>query len=108
MTSGTMPQTHRVCSLRDLPAKQPIQDVATRWFSSYGMVEWFREQQQAVQMYDVKHGAEASKNDAYKKNRLQNKDWAIIVELEQSVAGVERMFSKAGKCLWRRQAKPRG
>ena len=47
------------------------------------------------------------------KNRLQNKDWAIIVELEQSVAGVERMSfskvdSKAGKCLWRRQAKPRG
>ena len=32
------------------------------------MVKWFREQQQAVQMYDVKHGAEASKNDAYKKN----------------------------------------
>ena len=82
--------------------------MATRWFSSYGMVKWFREQQQAVQMYDVKHGAEASKNDAYKKNRLQHKDWAVIVELEQSVAGVERMFSKAGKCLWRRQAKPRG
>ena len=55
-----------------LPLKQPIQDVATRWFSSYGMVDWFREQQQAVQMYDVKHGAEAAKNDAYKANRLQH------------------------------------
>ena len=55
-----------------LPQKQPIQDVATRWFSSYGMVDWFREQQHAVQMYDVKHGTEASKNDAYKANRLQH------------------------------------
>jgi hypothetical protein len=45
--------------------------VATRWFSSYGMIDWFREQQHAVQMYDVKHGTEASKNDAYKANRLQ-------------------------------------
>ena len=54
-----------------LPQKQPIQDVATRWFSSYGMIDWFREQQHAVQMYDVKHGTEASKNDAYKANRLQ-------------------------------------
>jgi hypothetical protein len=34
-------------------------------------------------MYDIKHGAEAVKNDAYKKNRLQHKDWAII---EQSAA----------------------
>ena len=82
------------------------------------MVKWFREQQQAVQMYDVKHGAEASKNDAYKtiatrRIACRTIDWAIIVELEQSVAGVERMSfskvdSKAGKCLWRRQAKPRG
>ena len=36
-----------------------------------GMIDWFREQQHAVQMYDVKHGTEASKNDAYKANRLQ-------------------------------------
>ena len=66
-----------------LPEKAPIQDVATRWFSSYGMVDWFREQQQAVQMYDVQHGAEAGKQDAYKDNRLQHKDWTIN---EQSVA----------------------
>ena len=57
--------------------------MATRWFSSYGMVDWFREQQQAVQMYDVQHGAEAAKNDAYKDNRLKHEDWAIN---EQSVA----------------------
>ena len=67
----------------NLPEKQPIQDVATRWFSSYGMVDWFREQQQAVQMYDIQHGAEAAKNDAYKHNRLLHKDWSIN---EQSVA----------------------
>ena len=67
----------------ELPRRQPIQDVATRWFSSYGMVDWFREQQQAVQMYDVQHGAEAAKNDAYKDNRLKHEDWAIN---EQSVA----------------------
>ena len=34
-------------------------------------------------MYDIKHGAAAAKNDAYKDNRLQHHDWAII---EQSVA----------------------
>ena len=33
-------------------------------------------------MYDVKHGAEAAKNDAYKLHRLQHIDWAIN---EQSV-----------------------
>ena len=66
----------------ELPRRQPIQDVATRWFSSYGMVDWFREQQ-AVKMYDVQHGAEAAKNDAYKDNRLKHEDWAIN---EQSVA----------------------
>jgi len=81
-TSGIQDLTtiQKACGL---PEKQPIQDVVTRWFSSYGMVDWFREQQQAVQMYDVKHGAEAVKNDAYKDNRLQHKDWAIN---EQSVA----------------------
>ena len=67
----------------NLPLKQPVQDVATRWFSSYGMVDWFREQQEAVQLYDVKHGAEAAKNDAYKDHRLQHVDWSIN---EQSVA----------------------
>jgi len=36
-----------------------------------------------VQLYDVQHGAEAAKNDAYKDNRLQHNDWAIN---EQSVA----------------------
>jgi hypothetical protein len=66
-----------------LPEKKPIQDVATRWFSSYGMVDWFREQQEAVQMYDVQFGAEATENDAYKDNRLKHEDWAIN---EQSVA----------------------
>ena len=60
----------------------PILDVAMRWFSSYMMVDWFREQQVAVQMYDVQHGAEASKNDAYKANRLLLRDRAIM---EQSV-----------------------
>ena len=76
-TSGSQDLTaiQKACSL---PQVQPIQDVATRWFSSYGMVDWFREQQQAVQMYDVKHGAEAVKNDAYKDHRLQHRDWAII------------------------------
>jgi len=67
----------------DLPQRKPVMDVATRWFSSYNMMNWFREQQQAVQMYDVRHGAEASKNDAYKANRLQLDDWNII---EQSMA----------------------
>ena len=67
----------------NLPEKKPIQDVATRWFSSYGMVDWFREQQQAVQMYDVRFGAKATENDAYKDNRLKHEDWAIN---EQSVA----------------------
>ena len=78
-----------------LPERQPIQDVATRWFSSYGMVDWFREQQLAVQMYDVQFGAEAAKNDAYKVNRLQHQDWAII---EQSVA-VLQQSAQATKLL---------
>ena len=47
------------------------------------MVDWFREQQVAVQMYNVQHGAEASKNNANKANRLLLRDWIII---EQSVA----------------------
>jgi hypothetical protein len=81
-TAGIQDLTTIQKSLK-LPEKQPIQDVATRWFSSYGMVDWFREQQQAVQMYDVQHGAEAAKNDAYKDHRLQHQDWAIN---EQSVA----------------------
>ena len=34
-------------------------------------------------MYDVQHGAEAAKNDAYKDNRLKHEDWAIN---EQSAA----------------------
>ena len=38
-------------------------------------------------MYDVKHGAEAVKNDAYKDHRLQHRDWAII---EQSVAVLQQ------------------
>eukprot|EP00966_Prymnesium_polylepis_P308457 7128470-Prymnesium_polylepis.1 len=79
-----------------LPEKQPVQDVVTRWFSSYDMVDWFREQQTAAQMSDVKHGAEASKNDAYKDNRLQHtKDWAIN---EQSVA-VRAPSAQATKLL---------
>ena len=78
-----------------LPQVQPIQDVATRWFSSYGMVDWFRQQQQAVQMYDIKHGAEAQKNNAYKDHRLQHKDWAVI---EQSVA-VLQLSAQATKLL---------
>ena len=81
-TSGIQDLTAIQKSLK-LRERNPIQDVATRWFSSYGMVDWFHEQQQAVQMYDVQHGAEAAKNDAYKTNRLQHRDWAII---EQSVA----------------------
>ena len=40
-----------------LPEKQPVSDVVTRWFSSYEMVDWFREQQTAVQMRDVRHQA---------------------------------------------------
>ena len=58
----------------------------TRWFSSYEMMDWFREQKTAVQMYDIKHGADAAKKangDAYKANRLQHIDWDIV---EQSVA----------------------
>jgi len=66
-----------------LPIKKPVQDVATRWFSSYMMAEWFLEQREAVQMYDVKFGSEAAKNDAYKDNRLTHADWTI---LEQSMA----------------------
>jgi hypothetical protein len=66
-----------------LPVKKPVQDVATRWFSSFPMVEWFQEQREAVQMYDVKFGSEASKNDAYKDNRLQHADWT---NLDQSLA----------------------
>ena len=69
-----------------LPLKQPVSDVVTRWFSSYEMMDWFREQKTAVQMYDIKHGADAAKNangDAYKANRLQHIDWDIV---EQSVA----------------------
>jgi hypothetical protein len=61
-----------------LPVKKPVQDVATRWFSSFSMAEWFRVQQEAVQMYDVKFGSEASKNDAYKDHRMQHADWTII------------------------------
>ena len=82
----------KVCQL---PQQKPVQDVATRWFSSYAMVDWFREQQTAVQMYDVQHGAEAAKNDAYKDNRLQHTDWAIN---EQSVA-VLAPSAKATKLL---------
>ena len=51
--------------------KQPVSDVVTRWFSSYEMMDWFREQKTAEQMYDIKHGADAAKNangDAYKAN----------------------------------------
>ncbi len=62
----------------NLPVKKPILDVATRWFSSYMMVDCFREQQVAVQMYNVQRGAEASKNDTYKANRLLLRDWATI------------------------------
>ncbi len=58
----------------NLPVKKPILDVATRWFSSYIMVDWFHEQQVEVQMHDVQHGAEARKNDAYKANRLLLRD----------------------------------
>jgi hypothetical protein len=67
----------------NLPQRKPILDVATRWFSSYSMMDWFSEHQQAVQMYDVRHGAEAAKNDAYKANRMQLSDWSVI---EQSMA----------------------
>ena len=59
------------------------------------MVDWFRVQQEAVQMYDVKHGAEAAKNDAYKDHRLQHKDWTVN---EQSVA-VLMPFAHATKQL---------
>lgn len=78
-----------------LAEKSPVQDVATRWFSSYCMVQWFREQQQAIQVYDVQHGTEASKNDAYKDNRLLVGDWAIV---EQSEA-VLCQFAAATKLL---------
>jgi hypothetical protein len=61
-----------------LPVKKPVQHVATRCFSSFSMAEWFRVQQEAVQMYDVKFGSEASKNDAYKDHRMQHADWTII------------------------------
>jgi hypothetical protein len=47
------------------------------------MAEWFLEHREAVQMYDVKFGSEAAKNDAYKDNRLSHADWTI---LEQSMA----------------------
>jgi hypothetical protein len=42
------------------------------------MAEWFRVQQEAVQMYDVKFGSEASKNDAYEDHRMQHVDWTVI------------------------------
>eukprot|EP00965_Chrysotila_dentata_P064176 2125110-Pleurochrysis_carterae.AAC.3 len=66
-----------------LPEKKLILDVRTRWVSSYMMLDWLREQQSAVQMYDIKHSAEACKKDAYKDNQLQLADWSVI---EQSVA----------------------
>ena len=48
-TAGIQDLTAIQKSLK-LPEVQPIQDVATRWFSSYAMVDWFRQQQEAVQM----------------------------------------------------------
>jgi hypothetical protein len=47
------------------------------------MAEWFLQHRKVVQMYDVKFGSEAAKNNACKDNRLSHADWTI---LEQSMA----------------------
>ncbi|EOD18750.1 hypothetical protein EMIHUDRAFT_209293 [Emiliania huxleyi CCMP1516] len=73
-------------------------------------MDWFREQKTAVQMYDIKHGADAAKNangDAYKANRLQHIDWdtvgggAIFAGVPSDPSGVGRMgaFVACGNTL---------
>jgi hypothetical protein len=64
-----------------LPEKSTVQDVITRWRSGYDMSTWFREQQQSVITFDIRHAAEAG--DVYKANRLELSDWTII---KQSVS----------------------
>ena len=64
-----------------LPERRPIQDVITRWRSGHDMASWFREQQQAVMTFDIRHAAEAG--DVYGANRMELSDWSLV---EQSVA----------------------
>ena len=64
-----------------LPERRPIQDVITRWRSGFDMASWFREQQQAVMTFDIRHASEAG--DIYGANRMELNDWSIV---EQSVA----------------------
>lgn len=64
-----------------LPKRRPIQDVITRWRSGYDMSSWFREQQQAVMTFDIRHASEAG--EVYGANRMELSDWSIV---EQSVA----------------------
>jgi hypothetical protein len=64
-----------------MPVRKPIQDVITRWRSGFDMAAWFREQQQAVMTFDIRHASEAG--DIYGANRMELSDWSIV---EQSVA----------------------
>ena len=68
------------------PVTKPIQDVATRWRSSYNMANWFRVQRESVILFDVNHFREA--NDVYKENRLELHDWDIIMQSVAVLSGL--------------------
>ena len=71
-----------------LPMQRPVQDVITRWRSSFDMVDWFRRQQQSIMTFDIERAqavasAGGELGNLYGDNRLQLDDWSIA---EQSVA----------------------
>lgn len=58
-----------------LPIRHPVQGCATRWSSWGEMMEFYRLEQRAVQLYDVRHSRKAGV--AYRENQMGLKDWQV-------------------------------
>lgn len=69
-----------------LPKRHPVQGCATRWSSWGEMLEFYRLEQRAVQLYDIRHSRKAGA--AYRENQMDLNDWRIN---EQACAVVQKV-----------------
>ena len=72
---GALHGCQRECRL---PEHHPVKDVGTRWSSGHDQMEYFRQQQRALQLYDVNCARKAG--DAYRQHQMGLENWRINLE----------------------------
>ena len=72
---GALHGCQRECRL---PEHHPVKDIGTRWSSGHDQMEFFRQQQRALQLYDVNCARKAG--DAYRQHQMGLVNWRINLE----------------------------